>query len=317
MTSRNCSPRRGLRPETPPRPESGRGRCRRRRPDRSAGRAACSSRHSRPQTTFRSEPRAVDRRPLPAAVAPRAASTPSRSAAMAVLTSPPASSSARSALDASSAGRRPHQAHRALAQLVVGRLHVDHQVAVHLAQPDHQRRAERVEHQLLGGAGSSCASNPAIGSGPVSTTMHTSTSRTSADAVHTPGRSVGAPLARALRARQHPRRSAAGGRPKARSLTPRSSAASGAGRRRLQRLRRPVERAGATGDARQVASRRHAEGRCELGRVQRRQAAGRCRRRRARCARPSCHRSQREVDRARDALAAPCAPLPRPAGPRR
>jgi hypothetical protein len=50
------------------------------------------------------------------------------------------------------AADRDHQAFRAVAQLVVGGPHIDHQVAVRLADADHRTGRDAVEHQLGGGA---------------------------------------------------------------------------------------------------------------------------------------------------------------------
>jgi hypothetical protein len=51
------------------------------------------------------------------------------------------------------AGGLGEHAHLAVAQLAVAGHHVNHEVGVRAAEPDHDRRGQRVEHQLLRGAG--------------------------------------------------------------------------------------------------------------------------------------------------------------------
>ncbi len=50
------------------------------------------------------------------------------------------------------AGGLLHQSRGAVTEFRIRRLHIDHQVAVDLAEPNHQRRAECVEDKLLGSA---------------------------------------------------------------------------------------------------------------------------------------------------------------------
>ena len=72
--------------------------------------------------------------------------------------------------------RGDHQdAPGAVLQLLRRGLHVHHQVAVRLADPDHRRRRQHVEHELGGARRPSAASSPAMTSGPTPSAMVRST----------------------------------------------------------------------------------------------------------------------------------------------
>ena len=72
---------------------------------------------------------------------------------IAALTSPPAASSADAAASVEAPGGGDDDSSGSIAQLDVGRPHVDHQVAERLAEADHRDGRDDVEHDLLGGAG--------------------------------------------------------------------------------------------------------------------------------------------------------------------
>ena len=72
---------------------------------------------------------------------------------MAARTPPPAAASNSAARAPGNAGCLRDDAARAVGQLGVGGLDVDHQVAVNVAHTDERPRGEHVEDQFLRGAG--------------------------------------------------------------------------------------------------------------------------------------------------------------------